>query len=58
MEELSLWNLCLQGGFIMIPLALLAIISLYIFIERSIVVNRANKQDPNFIFMKAKLKVH
>lgn len=49
MEELSLWNLCLQGGFIMIPLALLAIISLYIFIERSIVVNRANKQDPNFM---------
>lgn len=48
-EELSLWNLCLQGGFIMIPLALLAVISVYIFIERTIVVNRANKQDPTFM---------
>ena len=33
----------------MIPLALLAVISLYIFIERTIVVNRANKQDPTFM---------
>ncbi len=49
MQDLSLWNLCLQGGFIMIPLALLAVISLYIFIERTIVVNRANKQDPTFM---------
>ncbi|MBD5179267.1 MAG: MotA/TolQ/ExbB proton channel family protein [Muribaculaceae bacterium] len=49
MEELSLWSLCLQGGFIMIPLALLALISIYIFIERLIVVSRANKQDPTFM---------
>ncbi len=42
MEELSLWSLCLQGGFIMIPLALLALICIYIFIDRLIVVNRAN----------------
>ena len=49
MEDLSLWQLCLQGGWVMIPLALLALICLYIFIERLIVVTRANKQDPNFM---------
>lgn len=49
MEELSLWSLCLQGGFIMIPLALLALICLYIFIERLLVITRANHQDPTFM---------
>ncbi len=32
--ELSMWELCMKGGFIMIPLAILLIISIYIFIER------------------------
>ena len=49
MEEVSLWNLCLQGGLIMIPLALLALICLYIFIERMLVITRANHQDPTFM---------
>lgn len=49
MEQLSLWKLCLQGGWIMIPMALLAIVCLYIFIERTIVINRANHQDPTFM---------
>ncbi len=49
MEEISLWNLCLQGGLIMIPLALLALICLYIFIERMLVITRANHQDPTFM---------
>lgn len=49
MDELSLWKLCLQGGFIMIPLALLALICIYIFIERLIVISRAGHQDPTFM---------
>lgn len=49
MQELSLWSLCLQGGFIMIPLALLALICIYIFVERLIVVNRAARQNPTFM---------
>lgn len=49
MQDLSLWALCLKGGFIMIPLALLAVICIYIFIERLIAVTRANKQDPTFM---------
>ncbi|MDE6099077.1 MAG: MotA/TolQ/ExbB proton channel family protein [Muribaculaceae bacterium] len=46
---MSLWELCLEGGWIMIPLALLALISIYIFIERSISVSRASRQDASFM---------
>lgn len=48
-QELSIWELCLSGGFIMIPLALLSIVCIYIFIERAITVNRANRHDPTFM---------
>lgn len=47
--ELSVWELCLKGGFIMIPLALLSIICIYIFIERYIVLRRANREDASFM---------
>ncbi|MBQ7212084.1 MAG: MotA/TolQ/ExbB proton channel family protein [Muribaculaceae bacterium] len=47
--QLSVWELCLKGGVIMIPLLLLSIISIYIFIERYIVVSRARKEDPTFM---------
>ncbi len=47
--ELSLWNLCMSGGFIMIPLALLAIVSIYIFVERTLVLNKANRHDETFM---------
>ncbi len=47
--ELSVWELCIKGGFIMIPLALLLLICIYIFIERYIVISRADKQDASFM---------
>lgn len=47
--ELSIWELCIEGGWIMIPLAILAIISLYIFFERAIVIYRASKLDDTFM---------
>lgn len=47
--ELSVWELCIKGGFIMIPLAILLLISVYIFIERYIVISRADKQDASFM---------
>lgn len=47
--ELSLWDLCLKGGPLMIVLALMSLISIYIFIERAIVVNRANREDATFM---------
>lgn len=47
--ELSIWELCVEGGWIMLPLALLAVISIYIFIERAIVTFKASKFDDTFM---------
>lgn len=48
-ETLSLWSLTMDGGYLMIPLALLLIVSIYIFIERCIAVGRASKTDKTFM---------
>lgn len=47
--ELSLWNLCLQGGPLMIVIALLSLVCIYIFVERAIVINRAAREDDTFM---------
>ena len=46
---LSIWDLTLKGGPIMIPIGLLSILGIYIFIERYIVIGRASKEDSNFM---------
>jgi biopolymer transport protein ExbB len=49
-KELSMWELIKAGGwFIMIPLALLAIVSIYIFFERLFAINHASRQDRSFM---------
>lgn len=48
-ESLSFWELCLKGGFIMIPLAALLLVSIYVFVERWIVIRRAAKDDATFM---------
>lgn len=45
----SLWSLTLKGGWIMLPLALLLVVSIYIFFERSIVTNRVAREDKGFM---------
>lgn len=47
--SLSIWDLALKGGPIMIPIALLSILGIYIFIERYIIIGRASKEDSNFM---------
>ncbi len=47
--SMSVWDLCLKGGFIMIPLAILLVVSIYIFIERYIVIRRADREDATFM---------
>lgn len=49
METLSLWSLVIDGGYIMIPLALLLIVSIYIFVERCLAISRAAKDDDTFM---------
>lgn len=46
---MSLWSLVMDGGYIMIPLAILLLLTIYIFTERSIVITRATKEDPTFM---------
>ena len=46
---ISLWQLCLDGGWIMIVLALLLLISIYVFVERAIVIGKASRQDETFM---------
>ena len=47
--ELSLWDLCLKGGPLMIVIGILSLVCIYIFIERAIVVNRAAREDDTFM---------
>ena len=47
--RLSLWELALKGGWIMVVLAIFSIIAVYIFSERFITINKASKRDDNFM---------
>lgn len=47
--EISLWELCLSGGWIMIVLAVLLVMAVYIFIERAIVISRSSRRDDTFM---------
>lgn len=45
----NLWELCVNAGFIMIPLAILALISIYVFVERCLVLRKAGHEDADFM---------
>ena len=47
--DLSLWELCLRGGWLMIPIALLSLICVYVFIERAVVIYRAGRTDDSLM---------
>lgn len=49
MEKVNLWTLVMDGGYIMIPLALLLLLTIYIFTERYIAIRRSLKDDPTFM---------
>lgn len=46
---LKIWDLALKGGWIMIPIILLLLITVYIVIERFIVIRKASKEQSNFM---------
>ena len=47
--RMSLWDMAVQGGWIMLVLAVFSIIAFYIFIERFISINKAAKKDDMFM---------
>lgn len=49
LQTISLWKLTMDGGYLMIPLALLLLVSIYIFIERAVTLRRASRTDPTFM---------
>lgn len=49
-ETLSVLELLASGGwYIMIPLAILSVVAIYIFIERFMAIQKAGKEDPQFM---------
>jgi biopolymer transport protein ExbB len=48
-QSISVWDLAMKGGVIMIPLALMWVIAVYVFIERLITINNAGKVPPSFM---------
>ncbi len=47
--SLSLLDLIMKGGFIMIPLGLLSLLTIYFFFERFMTIKKASKLDTNFM---------
>ncbi len=47
--KLTLLDLAIKGGWVMIPIILLSFVAAYIFIERYYVIRRATKEDTNFM---------
>ena len=48
-ESIPVMELALLGGWIMIPLLLLLTMSIYVFIERLILINQSSKEPDNFM---------
>lgn len=47
--RMSLWELAVQGGWIMLFLGFFSIVAVYIFVERFITINKASKKDDLFM---------
>ena len=47
--KLTLLDLAIKGGWVMIPIVLLSFVATYIFIERFYVIRKATKEDQNFM---------
>lgn len=47
--KMRFFDMAVKGGWIMIPIFILSIISIYIFVERYLAIHRASKIDNNFM---------
>jgi biopolymer transport protein ExbB len=48
-REIPVWDLVLLGGWTMIPLAILSVMTIYIFVERFLMIQKALKDERNFM---------
>lgn len=56
-KTLNIIELAIKGGWIMIILGILSIVAVYIFVERYIALNKAGKEDKNFM-NNLKMQIH
>jgi biopolymer transport protein ExbB len=52
-QSLSVIDLAIQGGFMMVPIAICWVLAIYLFIERILTINKAN-QEPGIFMGKVK----
>jgi len=52
-QALSVIDLAIQGGFMMVPIAICWVLAIYLFIERVLTINKAN-EEPGFFMGKVK----
>lgn len=48
-DTLNLWEMVQKGGLLMIPIGLLSLVTIFIFVERLLVLSRAGKNTDNLI---------
>jgi biopolymer transport protein ExbB len=48
-ESISVFDLAIQGGFMMIPIFVLSVIAIYFFFERLMIINKANQSPDQFM---------
>ena len=48
-KDISLWDLTLKGGWVMIPIAACSIIAVYVIIERLLTLKKSNKDPVKFL---------
>lgn len=55
-DSISVLDLALEGGFMMVPIVILSIIAIYLFFERLMIINKAN-QSPELFMNRVKESV-
>lgn len=48
-ESISVLDLAIQGGFMMVPIFILSVIAIYFFFERLMIINKANQSPEQFM---------
>ena len=48
-KKIPVWDLIIDGGIVMIPLAIMSIFAVYIFVERFMAIQKAQKEEKNFM---------
>ena len=49
-EKIPIMDLAIKGGWIMIPIVLLLLVSIYVFVERWIVISKASKNEAGLMY--------